>query len=150
MINLVVTLVATLVLVVFGSRTLKDFGFKFVPKIPIPFLGEITKNQPELNMGGGKGGDALVTGSGTAIGGPGGGGGPGGKGGDGGSAVVNGDGFAAGGEGGEAGQLGRGGRGGRSGYEAAGLPNFQLPDGTWMYDYGRGGDGADPASTSSK
>jgi hypothetical protein len=45
--------------------------------------------------------------------------------------------------GGEAGQPdGRGGRGGRNGLEAAGFPNGQLPDGTWLSDYGRGGSGA--------
>jgi hypothetical protein len=98
--------------------------------------------------GGGNGGKATVNGSGTAIGGPGGGGGPSGIGGAGGDAIVNGDGFAAGGGGGEAGQVDRGGRGGISGYEAAGLPNFQLPDGRWIYDIGRGGDGGGPVSTS--
>ncbi|KXJ98083.1 MAG: hypothetical protein UZ19_OD1000803 [Parcubacteria bacterium OLB19] len=75
----------------------------------------------------------------------GGGGGPGGKGGDGGSAEIVGDnGFAMGGEGGEAGQLDRGGREGRSPLEISGVPNTQLPDGTHLWDYGRGGDGASP------
>jgi hypothetical protein len=47
-----------------------------------------------------------------------------------------------GGEGGEAGQHHRGGRGGRSPLELLGMKNEQLPDGTWLWDYGRGGDGA--------
>jgi hypothetical protein len=49
--------------------------------------------------------------------------------------------LAVGGEGGEAGQLDRPARGGRSGAEVLGIPNIQLPDGTWLWDYGRGGDG---------
>jgi hypothetical protein len=67
--------------------------------------------------GGGAGGSAKVGGSGTAIGGKGGGGGLIGPGGAGGAAEVNGDGFALGGEGGEAGQADRGGRGGRSPFD---------------------------------
>jgi hypothetical protein len=81
--------------------------------------------------------------SGKAIGGAGGGGGVG-RGGDGGDAKVVGDGMALGGEGGEAGQVDRGGRGGRSPLEVLGVPNRQLPDGTWLWDYGRGGDGGGP------
>jgi|SRR3989344_1988998 len=95
---------------------------------------------------GGKGGDAKVSGNNSvAVGGIGGGAGPGGKGGDGGSAEVVGDNaFAMGGEGGEAGQADRGGRGGRSPLEILGVPNTKLPDGTYLWDYGKGGDGADP------
>ncbi|MEK7106509.1 MAG: hypothetical protein AAB895_04115, partial [Patescibacteria group bacterium] len=52
--------------------------------------------------------------------------------------------FAMGGEGGEAGQVDRGGRGGRSPLEILGIPNTQLPDGTHLWDYGRGGDGGNP------
>jgi hypothetical protein len=62
---------------------------------------------------GGRGGNASVSGNGTAIGGKGGAGGPGGKGGAGGDAHVDGEGFSMGGEGGEAGQQDRGGKGGR-------------------------------------
>lgn len=93
---------------------------------------------------GGRGGSAKVGGNGVAIGGIGGRGGisGGGSGGDGGSAEVSGDGFAMGGEGGEAGQADRGGRGGRSPLEVLGVPNQQLPDGRWLWDLGRGGDGA--------
>ena len=95
---------------------------------------------------GGSGGHARVAGSGIAIGGAGGNAGvPGaGKGGDGGNAEVEGDGFALGGEGGEAGQADRGGRGGRSPLKVLGVPNQQLPDGSWLWDKGRGGDGASP------
>lgn len=66
---------------------------------------------------GGRGGDASIGGSGTAIGGRGGAAGTGGQGGAGGGAHVDqgsSHSFALGGEGGEAGQLNRGGRGGRS------------------------------------
>ena len=93
---------------------------------------------------GGRGGSATVRGNGIAIGGSGGNAGPGGAGGDGGSGYIEGDGIALGGEGGEAGQLCKGGKGGRSPMEAHGLPNRQLPDGSWLWDYGRGGDGASP------
>ncbi|WP_338687777.1 hypothetical protein [Bradyrhizobium sp. 26S5] len=82
-------------------------GFLFVV---VPAITGIKSNP----TGGGAGGSAKVVGSGTAIGGKGGGGGPNGPGGAGGAAEVNGDGFALGGEGGEAGQADRGGRGGRS------------------------------------
>lgn len=102
------------------------------------------KTSAPVISAGGKGGNASVKGSGTAIGGKGGGGGPGGKGGDGGNAHVDGDGFAMGGEGGEAGQLERGGRGGRSPLEILGFPNITLPDGSKLWEYGRGGDGGDP------
>jgi hypothetical protein len=118
-------------------------------------------------VAGGKGGDAIAEAGGRASGGPGGPagaigpggvggdarasgaqsvavGGPGGRGGIGpgqeGGSVQAGLGVtAAGGEGGEAGQPG--GRGGRSGAEVIGIPNVQLPDGTWLWDYGRGGNG---------
>ncbi|PKA72385.1 hypothetical protein ATI02_5438 [Pseudomonas baetica] len=94
---------------------------------------------------GGAGGNAKV-GSGTAIGGKGGGGGvPGnGPGGAGGNAEVAGHGIALGGEGGEAAQVDRGGRGGRNGLEVLGIPNEQLPDGRWTWDIGRGGNGGAP------
>ncbi|GAA1153973.1 hypothetical protein GCM10009630_60220 [Kribbella jejuensis] len=112
--------------------------FGRVNGISTPFGGISWSAKQEKHPGqGGRGGAATVGGTGLAVGGPGGGGGPSGAGGDGGSAEVGGDGWAFGGEGG-----GADGRGGRSGYELAGLPNFQLPDGTWMYDIGRGGDGA--------
>lgn len=96
---------------------------------------------------GGRGGNAKVNGNySTAIGGLGGGGGPFGKGGDGGNAEAIGDNcFAMGGEGGEAGQLDRGGRGGRSPFEILGHENIQLPDGSFLWDKGRGGDGAGPS-----
>lgn len=94
---------------------------------------------------GGAGGNAKV-GNGYAIGGKGGRGGvPGsGSGGAGGDAEAV-SGLALGGEGGDAGQSDGGGKGGRSGFEVLGRPNYQFPDGTWLWDYGRGGDGADPA-----
>lgn len=92
--------------------------------------------------GGGEGGSATVGGSGIAVAGPGGGGGIGGSGGTGGGGTVAGDGVVFGGEGGGAGQPDRRGRGGRGGLELSGIPNQQLPDGTWLWDYGRGGDGA--------
>ena len=86
---------------------------------------------------GGKGGDARVTGQGSAIGGPGGDAGIGpGKGGDGGHAVVNGDGFAQGGGGGSGPTPdGRGGRGAKGPTELAGGP-------TQLWPYGAGGSGA--------
>lgn len=82
---------------------------------------------PELRPG--RGGNATVSGSGLAKGGAG--GAPGG--GDGGSAYVGGDGIALGGEAGQAE------RGGRNPLQANGGPNAQMPDGTWIWDYGRGG-----------
>lgn len=92
---------------------------------------------------GGQGGDARVNGAGSfAMGGPGGHGGVG-PGGVGGGAQAGPGVTSAGGEGGEAGQPnGRGGRGGRSGAEVMGVPNEPLPDGTHLWDYGRGGNGA--------
>jgi hypothetical protein len=91
---------------------------------------------------GGAGGDARASGAqSVAVGGPGGRGGIG-PGGAGGSVRADPGVTAAGGEGGEAGQPdGRGGRGGRSGAEVIGIPNVQLPDGTWLWDYRRGGSG---------
>ena len=92
---------------------------------------------------GGQGEDARANGAGSfAMGGPGGHGGVGpgraGGGAQGGPGVTS-----AGGEGGEAGQPdGRGGRGGGSGAEVMGAPNVPLPDGTHLWDYGRGGNGA--------
>lgn len=102
------------------------------------------KALPPLGEGG-AGGNAKV-GSGSAVGGKGGDGGvPGGSsGGAGGNAEVTGHGFALGGEGGEAGQADRGGRGGRSPFETLGVPNHQLPDGRWLWEFGRGGDGGGP------
>jgi hypothetical protein len=99
---------------------------------------------------GGKGGNARVKGDGAAFGGRGGGSGVYGRGGDGGNAEIDGDGFAMGGEGGEAGQIDRGGRGGRSPFEILGIPNEQLPDGSWLWDKGRGGDGAGPTKSKEK
>jgi len=109
-------------------------GFLFVV-IPAIVASKAPQGQ------GGAGGSASVAGNGQAIAGRGGGGGVGGSGGKGGDANVNGNGFAMGGEGGEAGQADRGGRGGRSPFEVMGLPNERLPDGTWLWDKGRGGDG---------
>jgi len=95
---------------------------------------------------GGKGGDAKVVGDhGVAIGGDGGADGLGGPGGPGGDATVEGfKGRAVGGRGGDAGkEKWQGGKGGRSALEALGIPNVLLPDGTWLWDRGKGGDGAD-------
>lgn len=91
-----------------------------------------SKTQIQEPLRYGRGGDATVTGDGVAKGGRGGAIG----GGDGGSAYVGGDGVALGGEAGQAD------RGGRSPIEANGGPNVQLPNGTWLWDYGRGGDPA--------
>lgn len=53
------------------------------------------------------------------------------------------DAVALGGCGGEAGQPdGRGGRGARNPLIELGLADFQLPDGRWLSEAGRGGDGA--------
>jgi hypothetical protein len=93
---------------------------------------------------GGHGGNAKVIGqNGIAYGGNAGKGGIGGKGGDGGNAEAKGDNsFAMGGEGGDAGQSnGKGGKGGRGPAEVLGLPNIKLPDGTFLWDIGKGGDG---------
>ncbi len=93
---------------------------------------------------GGDGGNAEVEGNDSrAIGGPGGRGGLG-EGGRGGDAVARGEKvLVVGGEGGEANQPdGRGGRGGRSGFHFAGKEDMQLPDGRWLSEFGRGGDGA--------
>lgn len=94
---------------------------------------------------GGAGGSAKV-GSGYAIGGKGGRGGVPGSGsaGAGGNAEVAGEGLALGGEGGDAGQADSGGKGGRNGFEVLGVPNYQFPDGSWLWEFGRGGDGAGP------
>jgi hypothetical protein len=92
---------------------------------------------------GGPGGDADVEGNNSmAVGGPGGRGGVI-QGGSGGRAIVRGDNvICAGGEGGEANQPdGRGGRGGRTGYFVLGEPNYQLPDGRCIGQFGSGGDG---------
>lgn len=104
----------------------------------------------KLTSGGGKGGNVKVEGNNSvAVGGIGGGDGPGGKGGDGGGVDAKGDNvFAMGGEGGEAGQADRGGRGGRSPMEILGVPNRKLPNGTHLWDYGKGGDGAGPKNSS--
>lgn len=77
-----------------------------------------------------------------AVGGPGGRGGLG-EGSPGGHAVANGDNVIyAGGGGGESNQLdGRGGRGAQSGYFTLGLPDYRLPDGRWISEFGGGGDG---------
>jgi hypothetical protein len=92
---------------------------------------------------GGLGGDANIEGDRSlAVGGRGGRGGLG-PGGPGGKAETRGDdAVSIGGEGGEANQVdGRGGRGGRSGYLLSERPDFQLPDGRWISEFGRGGDG---------
>lgn len=103
------------------------------------------KSEPVVPLGkGGDGGNAKV-GTGSAIGGKGGDSGAGGDGGAGGHGEVAGEGVAIGGAGGEAGQADRGGRGGASGAEQLGLANVQLPDGRWLWDVGRGGDGAPPS-----
>jgi hypothetical protein len=92
---------------------------------------------------GGDGGDAEVEGNNSvAVGGPGGRGGAT-EGMRGGNAEARGDNLvSAGGEGGEAPQVdGRGGRGGRSGFLVLGSEDIQLPGGTWLSQYGRGGNG---------
>ena len=94
---------------------------------------------------GGAGGSVKV-GSGYGIGGKGGRGGVSGSGsgGAGGNVEIEGEGFGLGGEGGDAGQADSGGKGGRSPFEVLGVPNYQLPDGRWLWEFGRGGDGAGP------
>jgi hypothetical protein len=107
----------------------------------------VTQNIAHCQSGvgtGGKGGNATAEENGFAKGGPGGRGGPWGSGGNGGDAHAKGNAVALGGEGGEAAQFDRGGKGGRSAAEIHGIPNRQLPDGSWLWDYGRGGDGASP------
>jgi hypothetical protein len=93
------------------------------------YTRESVRTPATMGRGGDGGGGTIIGNNGTIVGGPGGGAGVGGRGGDGGSGFVRGEnGVIYGGEGGEAGQPdGRGGRGGRSGYEAAGSPNFRLP-----------------------
>lgn len=98
---------------------------------------------------GGNGGNAKVCGNGTAIGGSAGKGGNKrcGRGGNGGDASIMGDGIAIGGTGGDAGRLdGTSAKGGMNVFEALGRPNIQLPDGTYLWDYGKGGDGASATS----
>lgn len=95
---------------------------------------------------GGRGGNAMAHGRGSgAIGGRGGRGGAasGGAGGD--ASNSWGSGIVQGGGGGEAGQID--GRGGRGGYtiERGGPHDHQLPDGRWLSDFGRGGNGANSA-----
>jgi hypothetical protein len=146
---------------VYNSNTVTDFFAKLVVEVVVgvtshPIVLFIKKRlfgttkAKQISMGGGKGGNATVRGQNSvAVGGAGGRGGPYGKGGDGGDAHVEGDNvFAMGGEGGEAGQLDRGGRGGRSPFEILGAPNLYLPDGSRLWNYGRGGDGAGPTSKS--
>ncbi|MDR3417917.1 MAG: hypothetical protein P4L83_17225 [Nevskia sp.] len=105
---------------------------------PKPETAALLKSPPSTPGQGGKGGDTKVFGSnGIAVG------GPGGKGGDGGGGEAHGDNAKVfGSEGGQAGQAGgQGGRGGRSGAElVVGVPNRQLLDGTWLWDYSRGRD----------
>lgn len=101
-----------------------------------------TESSIGLIGAGGKGGNAIAEDNGFAKGGPGGRGGPWSPGGEGGDAHAKGNATALGREGGEAGQYERGGKGGRSAAEVHGIPNSQLPDGSWLWDYGRGGDGA--------
>jgi hypothetical protein len=87
---------------------------------------------------GGEGGNALVVGSGIAIGGPGGPAGKFGVGGAGGSAIVHGDGLAAGGAGGAAGDEGVWRAPAKSGYEIA-QRKLGLPVDPFMRQFGRGG-----------
>ncbi len=107
-------------------------------------------NHPSGTGAGGKGGNAVAEENGVAKGGPGGRGGPWGPGGNGGNAHAKGGAIALGGEGGEAAQFDRGGKGGRSAAEVHGIPNRQLPDGSWLWDYGRGGDAASPTKNPEK
>lgn len=89
-------------------------------------------------MSGGRGGDATVIGSGTAIGGPGGHGGTYGKGGDGMHAKIIGDGLSAGGEGGSADSDNLWRPPARLGYEVA-QEVLGLPVDPKLRKYGRGG-----------
>ena len=41
--NIIMTLAGLILFVVFGPRVLNDVGFKFVPKIPVPFFGEFSR-----------------------------------------------------------------------------------------------------------
>lgn len=132
---IIVALITLLIIIYFVKDRLSEVSFKV-----LSFIRADIKTHA-LHGTAGRGGNAVVNGSGTAIGGPGGESGPYGNGGEGGSATVNGGGVAVGGEGGGAAQLDRGGKGGRSGFEVSGTPNRQLPDGTWLHDYGRGGNG---------
>lgn len=135
--NRILTLSGPLLLGVIGALLI-------VAAIIWNFAGAPKPAPSQAEGRGGAGGVASVSGDGIGIGGKGGAGGVSGAGGTGGSATVSGGGLAVGGEGGEAGQADRGGRGGRSGYGLLGLPDKQLPDGTWLSDAGRGGDGAGP------
>ena len=110
--------------------------------------GENSRMSDRNSGQGGRGGNAKV-GVGLAIAGQGGKGGPigCGNGGDGGSAEVSVNGIAIGGNGGDAGQAnGVGGKGGASTLgpilKAFGIPNIRLANGDWLYDAGKGGDGA--------
>lgn len=144
---IVIILIVFILIIIIFHKKLKKFGFK----IPNIFEAYFENREIKLsNSNGGKGGDAKAIGKNSvAVGGKGGEGGPGGKGGDGGTASVIGDNsFAMGGEGGEAGQTNRGGRGGRSPIEILGIENRKLPDGTFLWDYGRGGDGGNPPDKS--
>lgn len=105
-------------------------------------------NLTPIGGSGGNGGSPTVTGNNnTVVGGQEGAGGSGASGGDGGAGIHHGDNlFIMGGEGGEAGQLASGGKGERSPFEILGHPNIQLPDGTRLWDKGRGGNGASPSN----
>ncbi|MBK5215642.1 MAG: hypothetical protein JJE53_02455 [Candidatus Pacebacteria bacterium] len=122
-------------------------GFFIFASVVIAIVSIYLSRKKNETNNGGRGGNAKVNGNNsTAIGGLGGGSGSFGNGGDGGNAEAIGDNcFAMGGEGGEAGQLDRGGKGGRSPFEILGHENIQLPDGSFLWDKGRGGDGAGPS-----
>lgn len=122
------------------------------------FFG-IGRSPKDVESKGGPGGSVKIGGqnNGTAIGGNAGGGGPGGQGGAGGSVEISGDneGFAMGGEGGESGQVDRGGKGGRGPLQVI----MEVHPEVWReishtfgitpedaMKYGRGGDGAGPAT----
>lgn len=44
MLNFAITLLGLILFIIFGSRTLNDYGFRFVPKIPL-FIGEFSKSE---------------------------------------------------------------------------------------------------------
>jgi hypothetical protein len=118
-----------------GLRAIKDFFRK-------------GNEESKADGRGGRGGSgSIIDGDGMIIGGRGGRGGrpDGGRGGDGGGSTINGgSGIIIGGNGGEAAQYGRPGLGAQSGFTRFGLPDFVLPDGRRLSDFGRGGDGGAP------
>jgi hypothetical protein len=112
----------------------------FQPTITIyPAVAASSKTtMAEQPSSAGKGGDAKVGGSGTAIGGPGGNVGKYGRGGDGGSAEVQGDGLAAGGAGGSVDSDDLWSPPAQSGYEVA-MKAMGQPIDPKLRQYGRGG-----------